>query len=621
MSVESVRGAGGGMRSKWLALGLVSWLGIPTHAQQTLYVDDDTCPAAGNGSNTIPFCRIQDAICTLRSVPGGGTVLVRPGTYHEAVRMFKNVSLVSTAGAAVTTIDATGEPCLTSSCTVSTTSPCAVVYFPSAAGGGGASERDRLEGFTLTGGAGIHQTCSGTCDLQAGGGIFVLHASPTITRNTITGNVLHPSSTAQIFGGAGIYVGGSTARPVITANVIEGNVADPGPGTSSQPRYALGGGIYVAYPLASAWIEGNTFRNNRAGSASPFQFGGGGGIAVDSNPLPVPVVTRNHITGNTAYDRGGRLFLAYTWDNGPGRSQVDNNLIQGNSASHGGGIHMDVHDGTIVNNTIVDNTAEQGGGVWISSVNGSGKLWNNLVTGNTATTAGGGIFVDTFRDEASVQYTDAFANAPENVAGDWTDAQFLAQPGNLIADPQYVPGEFRLQTGSPVLDVGLNSVAGSLDGDGAPRIQDGDGDGTAIVDLGAFERSTDFDRDGVPDWIDDDDDGDGVADAADCAPLDPAAQTPPPEVSGLSVEGSGPTQLTWTSLGPHLRYDVAGGSLLGLRLSDGPPAVCLADDLEANGWTDSSPDPVPGGGTYYLVRAQGVCGGSYGSGRVIAACP
>jgi hypothetical protein len=70
-------------------------------------------------------------------------------------------------------IDATGKPCLTSTCTVSTTTPCAVVYFPSASGGGGATPADRLEGFTLTGGAGIHQTCSGTCDLQAGGGVFV----------------------------------------------------------------------------------------------------------------------------------------------------------------------------------------------------------------------------------------------------------------------------------------------------------------------------------------------------------------------------------------------------------------------------------------------------------------
>ena len=370
-----------------LCVFLASWVGMPVYAQQTRYVDDATCPAVGSGSQADPYCKIQDAICELRNVPGGGTVLVRPGTYHEAVRMFKDVSVVSTDGAAATTIDATGKPCLTSSCTVSTVTPCAVVYFPSAS----ATEVDRLEGFTLTGGAGIRQTCAGTCDNQLGGGIFVINASPTITRNTITGNVLYPASSATIFGGAGIYVGGRSARPVITGNTIEGNVADPGPGTASQGRYALGGGIYVGYPFASAWIDGNTIRSNRAGGAVPYQVGTGGGIALNSTPATVPVVTRNHIKGNTASDVGGGLFLAYTWDGGPGRSRVDSNLIEANAASEGGGIGIDVHDGTIVNNTIVLNTAERGAGIWVTSV--AAKLWNNLVTGNVATVAGGGLFV------------------------------------------------------------------------------------------------------------------------------------------------------------------------------------------------------------------------------------
>jgi hypothetical protein len=53
-------------------------------AQSTVYVDaTSTCPGAGTIGN--PYCRIQDAICAIRST-GGGTVMVKPGTYNEAVR-------------------------------------------------------------------------------------------------------------------------------------------------------------------------------------------------------------------------------------------------------------------------------------------------------------------------------------------------------------------------------------------------------------------------------------------------------------------------------------------------------------------------------------------------------
>jgi hypothetical protein len=598
------------------ALLLALMLGFPVHAQQTLYVDDDTCPSVGNGSDANPFCKIQDAICELRSLAGGGTVLVRPGTYHEAIRMFRDVSVVSTEGAAVTTIDATGKPCLTSSCTVSTLTPCAVVYFGPASTGG-ASEGDRLQGFTLRDGAGVRTTCGGVCDNVVGGGIFVINASPTITRNTITGNVLN-SSTAQVFAGAGIYVGGSTGRPVITANTIEGNVAEPGPGTSSDPSFAWGGGIYVG-GHASAWIEGNTIRNNRAGSAAAFVYGDGGGVAISStpfSPVPIAVVTRNQIQGNTASHAGGGIYFGYNWRaEGPGRSRASDNLIEANSGLEGGGIAVYFHGAEIVNNTIVNNTAGEGGGVrlgWLGWYPTS--LRNNLVTGNVASAEGGGLFLEPGSSPGpTITHTDLFGNAPVNVAGDWSEAQFLAQPGNMIADAMYLPGEYRLQQGSPAIDVGLDSVAGALDLDGAPRIQDGDSDGTATVDLGAFEQSTDFDQDGIPDWIDDDDDGDGVLDPEDCADLDPTVQTPPPEVSALTLDGLEPTQLAWAPLGADLHYDVVGGSLLALRLPGAPGAICFVDDLTVNHWTDPNSNPTAGGGFYYLVRAQGGCAGTYGT--------
>ena len=98
-------------------LCLVWIAGNLAFGQQTVYVDDNTCPGVGTGTQANPYCKIQDAICSIRAT-GGGTVLVNPGTYNEAIRMFAGVSVVSTDGPSVTTIDATGKTGVeSSSCT------------------------------------------------------------------------------------------------------------------------------------------------------------------------------------------------------------------------------------------------------------------------------------------------------------------------------------------------------------------------------------------------------------------------------------------------------------------------------------------------------------------------
>src|SRR5262245_48494943 len=118
----------------WLAALVLVLASSEAAAQSTVYVDDNSaCPGAGTLAN--PYCRIQDAICAIKDT-GGGTVLVKPGTYNEALRMFFGVSVVSTDGPQVTTINPTSpalRPCPSPACGVSTTVPCTAVYFPSAA--------------------------------------------------------------------------------------------------------------------------------------------------------------------------------------------------------------------------------------------------------------------------------------------------------------------------------------------------------------------------------------------------------------------------------------------------------------------------------------------------------
>lgn len=595
-------------------------------AQTTVYVDDDNCPGPGSGGSTDPYCRIQDAICAIQG-GAGGTVMVRPGRYNESLRMFPAVSVISTDGAEVTIIDGSGKPCITSGCQVNqaTTSCSTVVY------GSGSGVTDRLEGFTIRGGAGLYRSAQG---FVAGGGIFVFNSSPTITHNWIIQNEMASTQTDE-FVGAGLYIegggSGSPNFPVITYNLIRDNIADPPAGTGGGylQSYARGGGIYVGQ-FASPTIEDNVIEKNRAGNPSTAnQFSLGGGIAIYAYSVE-PFISRNVLRDNYSGDIGGGIAMGEVFDQPqfrPTQALIENNLLDSNQARHdGGGVHTRTSTARLRSNTFVDQVINSyGSGLYLGpnqNNNDSVSLVNNNVAFNVTDVdygEGGGVYIHS-QANYSLTYHDLHGNVPANVGGAKNDNQVIGSNGNFDGDPLFANRapryrNLRLTTGTVALDSGNNTPAATDDLDRTTRVVDGDLANGATIDVGAYEfdptAGPDLDSDGVPDVADTDDDGDGVPDVADCDPADSAIAMVPAQLGeGLradnDVAAGDVLTIAWEALVPTGRaYNVYRGTF-----GSGPFAyneTCWLAETPQTQATDTDV-PLSGEGFYYLVGAKNGCG-------------
>jgi len=500
----------------------------PPIAAQVIYVDDDNCPGPGTGTDLDPFCTIQEAICSVKDTTGG-TVMVRPGYYNESLRMFPDVSVVSTDGPAVTTLDAAGRACTTSACTPSTQNlTCSAVVY-----GSGSDSTDRLEGFRITGGQGLFRDFGEISDPQnavTGGGIFVFNSSPTITGNEIADNNLFSSGTKNYWGAA-IYFGGgdtgSVTQPIVTSNLIEGNVASPDQGTGVENSTGFGGALYIGRYTAPI-VDSNTLRGNRAGSSNTNkQIGAGGAIAVYSFSNNItPQISRNLIQDNSSSDFGGGVFFGQGYSLGtyfPSVGSVEGNVLELNRSFSGGAILTGTSEAYILSNTVADNMADFGGGIATARtglVSAQATLSNNAIAFNTALLYGGAGLAVSYADPA-VRYNDFYSNIPNQIDGSFVDIDVIDIDGNIDSDPAFlsrIPGnrDLQLDASSSLIDVGTNAdVNLTLDILGEPRIADGSSADAAIVDIGAYEFINDSDGDMDPDPSDPDDDNDGILDDGD----------------------------------------------------------------------------------------------------------
>ena len=202
-----------------------------------------------------PWTEIQDAIV---GASDGDEILVFPGTYAPIDFLGKDLTVRSTGGPTLTTIDASG-----------TGGPAA--YF-------GADEPATalLHGFTLTGGEGLPDD---SIVINVGGGVFITRqSSPRISGNVIVGNTADS--------GAGIAVTGGA--PHIYGNEIRGNTGATG-----------AGGILIFSPSPSTLqttFVCNDVRGNIGASV--------GGVLVDGAAM-----IRNNVVHGNEGERGG-VFVA-----------------------------------------------------------------------------------------------------------------------------------------------------------------------------------------------------------------------------------------------------------------------------------------------------------------------
>jgi len=249
----------------------------------SVVVETDVC------SSSCDFNTIQDAI---DAAPVDGIIVVREGSYFEAIVMGENKTLFGIDGPEKTIIDATA---LDSS----------VISL--------VNNSAHIEGFTLRGG-----------NSDIGGGISVSDGVVTIRNNIIHNNI------ASIRGSA-VGGGSNYTRVSLIDNVISDNLSLGDLGTVSV------GGLKE--------VRNNIFNNNQVPD------GKGGGLVVSWDGINMSIVDRNTFIGNSAMFGGAIYFPKYTRAVVSNSLIAKNSAIEG-----AGIYGDDYSNGNrILNSTIVDN--------------------------------------------------------------------------------------------------------------------------------------------------------------------------------------------------------------------------------------------------------------------------
>jgi predicted outer membrane repeat protein len=209
-------------------------------------------------------------------------------------------------------------------------------------------------------------------EAKDGGAIYTFSGTVILINTTVSGNTATES-------GGGIY--NNHGQLIIRGSTFSGNSA------------SFGGGALASNGIRTVTIDSTTFSGNSA-------LQGGGAISNFDSPMTLTHVT---ISGNTGRSGGGIHN-----NNDESELRLSHCTVTGNTASnntasegHGGGIYN--HSGTLTldTTTVSDNramggttTKGSGGGIYYNDHDHPLTLTNSIISDNTASEHGGGIFVD-----------------------------------------------------------------------------------------------------------------------------------------------------------------------------------------------------------------------------------
>ena len=185
--------------------------------------------------------------------------------------------------------------------------------------------------------------------------------------------------------------------------------------------HGVGGAIYARNN--SLAINNTSFTSNVASTL-------GGGIDADDGCSIT--LSGCQFIGNTSGAIGGAARLG----DGDNSNTIDNCQFLTNVSSSGGGLVIERFDPTISNCDFHGNTANgtslgddgRGGGLFTNDC--SALLMNCVVSDNSATGPGGGIFVNTDTGPITLESTTACGNTPDQISGSY----ILQGNGNYIED-------------------------------------------------------------------------------------------------------------------------------------------------------------------------------------------
>ena len=326
-------------------------------------------------------------------------------------------------------------------------------------------------------------------DFDAGGGIYVVEATATISDNIISQNVARQGDNDAGYGG-GIHLLNSDSR--VLNNVIQQNDATTGGGMFGST--GAGGGLCAEG--GAPWVEGNTIVANQAGTGSGwFGFGEGGGLAfIESRPTVwANDIRENRAVGDDSNGAGGGIELL-----GCPAFTLTNNIVAENTGGSYGANGIDLTDmsgqpssGWLLHNTLASNRNSGGApGLYVDAgVVGTRAVVtavNTIIVDHDVGVAVGGSLNAT----VTVQLTrtlwgeGAWAN-DVNVAlqGDDPPTHTITSALPLTGTPGFQSssgGDYHIGTGSDAVDAGV-SAGVATDIDGAAR--------DASPDIGADEVS------------------------------------------------------------------------------------------------------------------------------------